>query len=372
MPLLQNVVVLLSIMLPALSPAAESTETTAPTFAQAIHPREWAFPRDHRQHPEFQTEWWYFTGNLKNKKRDHFGYQFTIFRRALKPHVSPSISEWRTRDMYLAHIALTDVSRKKYFYDEEASRPALGLAGSSTETLHVWLPAASVEETSSGIRVRAKSSDFKYDLLLNSVKPPALNGEGGLDAKGPLPGQASYYYSVTRMETSGTVETPTGRSTVSGLSWMDHEFGSNQLGENQVGWDWFALQLSDGSDLMLYHMRLKDGSIDPTSGGTFVDATGKAQTLTLADIEMNPTREWTSKKSGATYPIEWQILIPSLGINIKTRPMLREQELTTEASTNVTYWEGCIEVNGQRNGTGITGFGYMELTGYKEQMSGRI
>ncbi len=341
-------------------------------FAQATGAREWSFPRDHGSHPPFQTEWWYFTGNVAAENGDRFGFLFVVFRRALAAEPAGRESAWATRDLYLAHVAVTDASRDRFYYEEAARRPLLDMAGASTTTLDVRTAGWSARLEDGVIRLRADAGKFGYDLSLRPAKPPVLNGPGGRDSKGPEPGQASYYYSITRMETGGTLMVDGKPRPVRGTAWMDHEFGSSQLGPDQVGWDWFSLQLSDGSEVMLYSMRTRGGGVDPSSGGTFVHPDARTEWFGRDDASVTATATWKSPRSGGTYPSAWRIEIPSRRLSLRVEPLVRDQELSTGATTGVTYWEGAVRVTGEREGRRVEGSGFVELTGYVDSLSGRI
>lgn len=351
--------------------AQPATITTAPQFAEAIGPREWSFPTDHGQHSDFQTEWWYFTGNVEGDG-GRFGYQLTIFRRALQAEMKPRESKWASRDIYLGHVALSDVTGGKFLYEERMRRPALDMAGASTSTLHAWLENWRVTPKDGGWKLEAATKDFAYDFDLKSNKPPVFNGPGGRDSKGARQNQASYYYSMTRMETSGTITVGGKSYRASGWTWMDHEFGSNQLGSDQNGWDWFSLQFSDNTELMIYQLRRRDGTIDASSGGTYTDADGKVTWLHRGDIKVKPMSHWKSPETTADYPSGWEIKVPTHSIDIKLTPRLKDQELRTGGGNALTYWEGAIEITGTHDAKPVTGFGYAELTGYAHSMGGRI
>lgn len=345
----------------------------AQEFHTAETSRTWQFPQDHGSHPQYQTEWWYFTGNLEGQDQQRFGYQFTIFRRALVPELQARESRWATKDVFLVHLALSDLTEEKFYHDQQALRPVMGLAGASTGTLEAWVGDNRVEpDGDNRWKLTGVGKNFRYTLQLESRKPLVFHGEGGRDSKGKRPEQASYYYSMTRLDTSGTISIEGKQHQMRGWSWMDHEFGSSQLGAEQVGWDWFSVQFVDGSELMIYQLRRQDGMMDPASGGTFVDGKGNARWFTAGEIQLEPVEWWTSEKTGTRYPVQWQVRIPAIDLGFEARPLLLPQELTTEGTTGVTYWEGAIEVKGTHSGAPISGKGYLELTGYKEAMAGRL
>jgi predicted secreted hydrolase len=352
-----------------LSPA-HAAETT---WRQAIDPWQWSFPRDHGRHTEFRTEWWYFTGNLSDASGNRYGYQLTFFRQGLTLTPSKPGNVWSVRDVYLAHFAVTDVTNKSFSHADRASREGPGLAGAATGQMDVWTLNWSARMDEQGtIRLSARRDRMALDLTLTARKPLVRHGKNGLSGKGPKAGQSSYYYSFTDLVTRGTIEVPGGKVPlkVTGVSWFDQEFGSNQLSPDQVGWDWFALHLSDGRDLMIYLLRRKDGTVEPTSSGTLVEGNGAARHLALSDVEVTVMERWKSEKTGGVYPSRWRIRIPGTGIDIEVKSLLSDQELTTTASTGVTYWEGAVDGKGVSGGREVTAEGYVEQTGYAGSLSG--
>ena len=322
-----------------------------------------AFPRDHAAHPDYRIEWWYYTGNLEAGGR-RFGYQVTFFRAGVdRRPLNPS--RWAVRDLYMAHLAVTDVARGEHHVAERLNRAGVGWAGADTETLHVWNDGWSLTLEEGAHRLVAASDDghLAVDLRLEPSAPPVLHGDGGYSRKGNEPGNASHYYSLTRLPTTGRLEVGGESFDVAGASWMDHEFGTSFLEPAQAGWDWFSIQLDDGTDLMLYTMRRLDGSADPWSSGTVVMPAAVTR-LRAGDYRLVPGRRWTSPDSGGSYPVAWRITVPSLGIELRAEAAVDAQELRTGRSTGVTYWEGTIDVRGTRGGTPVTGRGYLEMTGY--------
>lgn len=332
-------------------------------FARAVEPRPFVFPRDHGPHPEYAIEWWYYTGNLQSSEGRRFGFQFTIFRTGLMPGDPERPSEWAANSIYMAHFALSDISGGRFHAFERFSRGAAGLAGAQSEPFRVWLEDWVVEglgPDGTPMRLRAAEGDVAIDLTLTAGKPPVLQGDRGLSQKSADAGNASYYYSFTRMPISGTVRVGSAAHQVSGLGWMDREWSTSALGEEQVGWDWFALHLDDGRDLMFYQLRLRDGSIDPYSKGVLVSAEGTAQRLNADDVLLEPLDYWTSPRSGATYPARWRLRIPAEAIDLTLTPLLADQELPV----TVVYWEGAVAISGSAGGSG-----YIEMTGYTPQDS---
>ncbi len=332
-------------------------------YARATTPREFEFPRDHGPHPEFRNEWWYVTGNLDGDGGRRFGFELTFFRFALSPDAPANDSAWRSNQVYIAHLAVTDAGNNRFYTAERYARGALGLSGAQSEPLRVWLhdwQLAAVPGRNEW-RLVADSDEIGIDLVLQPLKPPALNGVAGLSQKSSEPGNASYYYSITRMATRGRLTVADREYGVSGLSWLDREWSSSALSAEQVGWDWFALQLDDGSELMFYGIRRADGSQDPYSAGSYVAADGRVSRIDRADIEVRVNDTWQSP-AGGEYPSQWTLVLPKLGMRLEVTPVMADQELFT----TVRYWEGAVDVEGLRNEQPVGGRGYVELTGYAD------
>ncbi|MBU0491117.1 MAG: carotenoid 1,2-hydratase [Chloroflexi bacterium] len=340
-------------------------------FARAEGPRAFDFPADHGPHPDYQTEWWYYTGNLGTADGRHFGYQLTFFRRALTPPTERQDrpSNWAADQIYMAHFSVTDVAGGRYRAYERFSRGAAGLAGAVSPPYRVWQEDWSAEEIAPGVvRVRAAQGDQSIELVLTDRQGPVLQGDSGYSQKGPDPGNASYYVSQTRLETVGTVQVGDAAYPVTGLSWMDHEFSTSALAPDQVGWDWFALQLDNGSELMVYQVRRADGQVDPFSSGTFITADGRTRRLARDEFSIAVGGTWRSPRSGATYPARWTVTVPALDLTLDVEPYLADQEL----NVSYAYWEGAVRLRGQRAGAVVNGSGYVELTGYAGSMQGQF
>jgi predicted secreted hydrolase len=340
-------------------------------WAVAEGTRAWSFPRDHGSHPEYRTEWWYFTGIVAAADGRRFGYQLTFFRQGIAPVAADPGNPWSVRDLHLAHFTLTDVRAGSFRFGERVSRAGPGLAGASTEALRAWVLDWSAVAEGEGFTLAAREGAVGINLRLRPRRSPALHGSGGLSRKGPAAGQASWYLSVTDLETTGTVRDGAGvEFAVRGASWFDHEFGSGQLAEELAGWDWFGLRLSDGSALMLYRLRRRDGTAVPASSGTFVGADGKTLHLDRDAVVIETLASWQSPQSGARYPSRWRLLVPAAGIAAELSPLVPDQELRTGRSTGVTYWEGAVAGSGTAGGSPVAVEGYAELTGYAGGLGG--
>src|SRR5512134_3835722 len=301
-------------------------------FARATAPRPFRFPDDHGPHPEFRHEWWYFTGNLLGPAGRRFGYQLTFFRFALSPDPPAGVSLWATNQAYMAHFAITDAQGNRFHHFERTGRGALGLAGANAHPFRVWLDDWSAEGSRTStlpVRLRATEDEASVDLVLDTARPIVLQGDRGLSRKSAAPGNASYYYSMTRLATRGSVRLDGVSFPVEGNSWLDREWGTSSLEKGQTGWDWFALQLSDGRDLMFYRLRRGDGVTDPFSAGTLVHPNGSVRTLFHEDVRIEPLGSWRSPESGSRYPSRWRMLVPSEGLELEVHPRMADQELRT-------------------------------------------
>ncbi len=334
-------------------------------FARAETMRSFTFPVDHGGHPDYRTEWWYFTGNVFGANERHYGFQVTFFRLALTPTAPESISSWATNQFWMAHFALTDTANGDFITEERLTRGALGLAGATHTPFRVWVEDWYVEgearDGSFAVHLLAEGDAASIDLTLTGLKAPVAQGERGLDRKGPEPGNASYYYSLPRLEVRGSLRVgDADTDDVMGLAWMDREWGTSALSEGVVGWDWFALQLSDGSDLMFYRLRRNDGTAGPYSGGALIGADGRVQRLAASDVELEVLDRWTSPVSRAQYPVAWKLVLPRERLELEVTPYLPNQEL----NLSVRYWEGAVRVSGRMDGQPLSGNGYLELAGY--------
>jgi len=329
-----------------------------------------SFPRDHGKHPDFQTEWWYFTGNLAGRGQE-FGFQLTFFRRGLFSERVSLESDWSVRDLYPAHLAVTDKTGKRFFHYETMSREGPNLAGASERDLDVHVKDWSARRTDEGIVLSARAEGVGLALTLKPAKPMVLHGNNGYSRKGDAEDQASHYYSFTRLSARGVLAIGDESYPVEGLAWMDHEFGSSILSEDQVGWDWFSLQLDDGSEVMAFHLRRKDGTVERPFG-SLVSQDGTVQYLTGDQISIVPNRIWKSPKTGALYPAGWTIRLKDSNTRLEVVPAMQDQELSGARSTQIVYWEGAVDIEGSHEGAPVRGSGYAELTGYAHSMGGRL
>ena len=347
-------IILAFILLVATANAADTWKPAAPGYT-------FTFPSDHAAHPEHRIEWWYWTGNLTAADGHQFGYQLTFFRSGVARQPSTP-SKFAIRDLYLAHFAVSDITGTTFHHAHQLHRAGIARAGDAfdpgTGTTRVWNDRwnATISDTGQRLIAHDPVSDIAIELDLTSLKPPALNGIDGYSQKGSDPDNASLYYSLTRLQTTGTVTVADVTHTVTGLSWMDREFGSSFLEPGQQGWDWFSLHLDDGRDLMLYQLRREDGTTDPFSAGTLVETDGTTTHLTSKDFSLTPDRTWKSDTTDATYPVAWTIALPAQNLTLTTTTTFPDQEFTTES---ISYWEGAVRVGGSTPGRG-----YLEMTGY--------
>ena len=328
-----------------------------PEFRIAVPGYHYQFPRDHFDHPDFRTEWWYYTGNLRETNGHRYGFELVFFRQGQRRGPSKNASAWRIDDLYLAHLALTDIDRKQYRYFKRLNRTGPELAGIDFENGRVWNGNwQSQWNKSSGLQtLQAVAEGIRFQLQLTPGTPPVIHGENGVSQKAGQAGQASYYVSFPLLAVQGKLN----GANVSGTAWMDHEWFSNQLAPNQAGWDWFSVQLDDHTEFMLFALRRLDGSIDPYSSGTYTDRNGHATHLRRSEFQLQPLETWTSPKTGARYPIRWRISIPGLHVTLECAASLPEQELVSDDESTPTYWEGAVTYTGTARGVG-----YLEMTGY--------
>lgn len=337
-------------------------------FEKATVPKAWEFPQDFGPHEAYQTEWWYYTGNLETAEGRPFGFQLTFFRQALSPIVTSvaNASHWRGHQIYSAHFTLSDIAAKEFYPIERFSRGAVSLAGATTEPYSVWLEDWSATEIAPGrVRLQAQSADTALDLVVTQHLPPILQGDRGLSQRGPELGNAAYYYSLVQQPTSGTITIHGQPYSVTGVTWKDHEYSTSALPAGTVGWDWFSMQFDNGSALMLYGLRHSDGSLEPASAGTLIAANGETTPIDGHDWQIHVLDTWKSPKSGAVYPVKWAIAIPKLDLTLQANALMPNQEVTTSTAT---YWEGAVSFEGTHDQQPLKGRGYVELTGYVDRL----
>ena len=329
---------------------------------------EW--PRDHSVHPDFKTEWWYLTGNLRTTEGRRFGYQATFFRQGMRaPGNRAAVrSRFVMNDMKFGHFTVTDPRTGQFFFSQQFVRGAFGEAGFGDGARLAWLGDWTLGlETDGAMRLRVEDQGRTLELRMESAKPWVVHGEGGVSRKAKAEGHASHYYSGTRMRSRGTLRLDGREIPVDGESWFDHEWATNQLAPGQSGWDWFSVQMDDGTELMIYRLRRKDGGVDAASAGSFIGSAGKVSHLRLGEFRLTATRFWESAKTHGRYPIGWRVEVPGLGIDLEVSTPVEQQELALEP---VAYWEGMIDVRGTNAGHPVHGHGYLELTGYAGELVG--
>ncbi len=333
-------------------------------YRAALPGYRFEFPRDHFNHPDFQTEWWYYTGNLKSSDGHRFGFELTFFRQAVTRDPSKN-SAWDVRDLHLAHLALSDLDDQRFYHAERTNRAGPGIAGVSQADARIWNGNWQIQWHADEQILQAVDERFQLHLILRAEKPLVIHGENGVSQKAAGMGRASHYISLTRLASQGSIQLNGKDFAVLGLAWMDHEFFTHQLEADQAGWDWLSLQLDDNTELMLFRIRRKDGSIDPYSAGTFVDSRGRTTHLRQTDFTLEPLdKSWTSPKTNAVYPIAWKIEIPRLGVDLQASTPLASQELAGKTRLSPSYWEGAITLTGTRESKPLQGTGYLEMTGY--------
>jgi predicted secreted hydrolase len=375
--LLLFLIEIVSFYAPVLSPSEPrkvdsflKSRDSSTSFKKADEPAVFQFPLDHGAHPDFQTEWWYYTGNLESDDGREFGYQLTFFRRRLGVTSLKRESSWATNQAYMAHFALTDVSNRSYHFFEKVERGVDGLAGANgLPYFSVWLHNWTVKQISEDeFSLSASQDGIAINFHLIDLKGPILQGNMGYSQKGREPGNASYYYSQTRLETTGAIRTGETEYAVKGFSWMDHEYSTSALGEGVIGWDWFSLQMDDGVDLMLFTLRKEDGSLDEFSSGTIIYADGSTTSLKYHDFMITPLSIWRSPETGIRYPSKWKVEIPRENLILTIEPKINNQE----PSGFFTYWEGAVKTFGTREKNPVSGKGYVELTSYGSSMQGQF
>ena len=329
----------------------------AQDYAQVRPGYEIQFPRDAGSHPQFRTEWWYLTGQVKDSSGKVLGIQITFFRN--RPGVAENNpSRFAPRQLLFAHAALADPAIGKLLHDQRAARAGFGLAEAREGRTEVWIDDWSLKQTDSGYSARIAANEFKMALEFKTTQPALLQGDRGLSRKGPLPGQASYYYSQPQLAVSGTVTVRGEKRSVSGTAWLDHEWSSEYLAKQAAGWDWMGINLADGGALMAFRIRDRQGGTF-WAGGSLRTADGRVRVYTPGEIQFQPLRRWRSPRTGTEYPVALRVRLADLEFELE--PTMDDQELDARASTGTIYWEGAVTA---RSGGKLFGTGYLELTGY--------
>ena len=356
------------LFLPSLKADPASPSPPEP-WQRAIGSWSWMFPRDHGAHPNFKTEWWYFTGNLQDAQQGasarKFGYQLTLFRQGIQFTPAQPTSRWTVRDFYFGHFTISDLATNQFHVAERVSRGALGEAKAAPDHMDVALgPWTIQQDAGEQIHLAANEPDMAINFEEHPLKPLVLEGVGGLSRKADGVGEASYYYSYPRLATTGRLRVGGKDYTVSGLSWFDHEFSTSSLGKDQVGWDWFCIQLDNREEIMLYAMRDKSGAMDPVSEGTWIKADGTSERLVPGSFSIAKQSAWRSPRSGAVYPAGWHIVVPGHRADLTVTPAMADQELHLTKMGALDYWEGACSIEGSVADAPVKGVSYTELTGY--------
>jgi predicted secreted hydrolase len=334
----------------------------ASAYRQAFPGYRYRFPRDHFEHPDFRTEWWYYTGNVHAADGHRYGFELVFFRQGEhKADAAANPSAWGIEDLYLAHLALTDIDGGRFRYFKRLNRAGPGIAGASFDQSRVWNAnwEAKWDAATAVQALTATADGIHFTLRLTPRTAPVIHGENGVSQKAAGPGKASYYVSFPRLDVAGTLN----GAAVAGTAWMDHEWFTHQLEPTQQGWDWFSIQLDSGADLMLFQLREMGGGVDPFSSGTYVAPDGRVTHLKRADFELQPLEWWTSPRTRARYPIKWRIAVPSLRLTLECSAAMRAQELVSDDASSPSYWEGAVTYSGA-----APGVGYLEMTGYDKPM----
>jgi predicted secreted hydrolase len=344
----------------ALSPQPSSFKVALPGY-------KYKFPADHRAHNEYRTEWWYYSGHLQAEGGKEFGFELTFFRSAVSPPGGIKGDVGAAHNAYMAHFTVTDVAKQKFYQEEKLSHSGLASSGASESTYKLWMGTWGVQQVAGKHVLTAGDKDVSINLVLSEGKAPTIHGQNGISQKAPCAGCASHYYSLTRMPVNGKL-TIAGKSlAVKGIAWMDHEFGTNQLSADEIGWNWYSIQLDDNTELMLYAMRLRNGQYDPSSAGTIIFADGRLEHLAFSSYQVSAQSSWSSPHTYANYPANWHVVVPGKNIDLNIEPLLADQEVVSISGEN-TYWEGACKVVGTKDGKPIHGRAYVELAGYAEEM----
>ena len=359
-----------------------------------------SFPKDHGQHQDFRTEWWYLCGRLSSNDGTQWAYHFTIFRRTLERWtdlalVSMAIGSKTIRniaafqrafarmlenqnsrrigvDGYVGHFSITNVGEQDYVFFERGGTSLFNIAGAWNDRLGIWVKGWRLQERGEVVHVLAERYGFAIDLELLPLKPPVLHGNQGLCTKGPASGQASYHYSLSSLRTTGTLKWHGESHRVFGNSMMDREFGTAMLPRTVRGWDWFGLILDNNHEIMISLIRNSDGSRAGTSAGTVAFPDGTWHCFTAEHFIVEALESWTSPATGARYPIHWHVGIDQMNVQLDVRAVIKEHELVSATSTTIDYWEGPVSISGSMQGETVTGNGHVELVGYSQSVGGKF
>ncbi len=357
--------------------------TDASAFSRALSVRDMRWPDDHGAHDDYLLEWWYYTGNVTDASGRPFGYQLTVFRRALAPP-DPALSTPAAQagmsfsQLYFAHFALSDIQASQHYAFERFSRGAGGLAGAQAKPFRAWVQSWTIDEgqdarpidAAGRVRLKAAEGGVAIDLETTPDKPLVLQADRGLSPKSAEPGNASYYYSFTRLRTQGRISIGSQQFEVSGASWMDHEWSTSLLGDNAEGWDWLALQMDDQRELLIAQVRSKGGQPQDSfmALATLIGADGTPRTLKRDEVTFEAVERWTSPQTGARYPTRWRVAIPSASLALDVRTRFDDQE----ANLTTLYYEGTVAATGTADGKPVSGVGYLEMTGYAASIGAQI
>jgi predicted secreted hydrolase len=329
--------------------------------ALALPSMKLEFPRDHGAHPGMRTEWWYITGHAGVDGRE-FGFQVTFFRSRVDA-TQAMTSRFAAKQLVFAHAAVTDVQGRKLWHDQRIAREGFEIAEAAQGDARVRLRDWSLLRKDDGWQAHLPGGDFTLDLQCKPMQPVLLQGREGLSRKGPMPDQASYYYSLPQVAARGSIVLRGQRFEVTGKTWLDHEWSEELLHPDAVGWDWIGMNLDDGSALTAFRLRRQDGTT-LWDGGSFRPPGGSTFTFSPGETVFSPQRRWASPLSQASYPVEWIVRTPADFYTVKA--VIDNQELDSRASTGAIYWEGLADLfdsNGKR-----VGRGYLEMTGYAQRL----
>jgi len=346
---------------PASTAAPASAVAPAVNYAPVVPGRAIEFPADYGSHPEFRTEWWYVTGWLSTKAGEPLGFQITFFR--TKPDIdAQNPSSFAPRQLLIAHCAISDPRRGRLWQDQKIRRAGSGLVDAAVGDTDLKIDRWTLKRAAGIYAASIDADGFSLHLELSATQPPLLNGIAGLSRKGAAPQASSYYYSVPHLAVSGAIDRGGAHNAVTGEAWFDHEWSSEYLDAQSVGWDWIGINLNDGGALMAFRIRGTQGE-SRWAGGTLRSADGALQIFEPGDVEFRSTHVWKSPRTGITYPVQWHVRVGSKEFDLE--PLLDDQENDTRLSTGAIYWEGAVRAEREHR---VVGRGYLEMTGYGERL----